>query len=55
MINFEDIDYKRFDDESEDDYALRICSLKEQKYLYILSASNQINVSGQMVFYLFAL
>lgn len=34
MINFEDIDYKRFDDESEDDYALRICSLKEQKYLY---------------------
>ena len=34
MINFEDIDYKRFDDESEDDYALRICSLKETKHLY---------------------
>ena len=31
MINFEDIDYKRLDEETEDDYTLRICALKEIK------------------------
>lgn len=34
MINFEDIDYKRLDEETEDDYTLRICALKEIKHLY---------------------
>lgn len=34
MIDFEDIDYKRLDDETEDDYTLRICALKEIKHLY---------------------
>lgn len=34
MIDFEDIDYKRLDEESEDDYTLRICALKEIKHLY---------------------
>lgn len=34
MINFEDIDYKRLDEETEDDYTLRICALKEIKNLY---------------------
>ena len=34
MINFEDIDYKRLDEETEDDYTLRICALKEVKHLY---------------------
>ena len=34
MVNFEDLDYKRLDNESEEDYQLRICSLKEQKGLY---------------------
>lgn len=34
MIDFEDIDYKRLDEETEDDYTLRICALKEIKHLY---------------------
>lgn len=33
MIDFEDIEYKRLDDETEDDYILRICGLKEDKRL----------------------
>lgn len=34
MIDFEDVDYKRLDEETEDDYTLRICALKEIKHLY---------------------
>ena len=34
MIDFEDIEYKRLDDETEDDYILRICGLKEDKQLF---------------------
>ena len=34
MIDFEDIDYKRLDEETEDDYTLRICALKEIKHRY---------------------
>lgn len=34
MINFEDIEYKRLDDETEEDYQFRICSLKDAKGLY---------------------
>ena len=43
MVNFEDLDYKRLDNESEEDYQLRICSLKEQKGLYWDEVAQIIN------------
>ena len=43
MINFEDIDYKRLDEETEDDYTLRICALKEIKHLYWDEVAQIIN------------
>ena len=43
MINFEDIEYKRLDDESEDDYILRICGLKEDKQLFWDEVARIIN------------
>ena len=43
MINFEDIDYKRLDEETEDDYTIRICALKEIKHLYWDEVAQIIN------------
>lgn len=43
MVNFEDLDYKRLDDESEEDYQLRICAIKDEKGLYWDEVAQIIN------------
>lgn len=43
MIDFEDIEYKRLDDETEDDYILRVCGLKEDKQLFWDEVARIIN------------
>ena len=43
MIDLKDIDYKRLDDETEEEYTLRICGLKEEKRLYWEEITEIIN------------
>lgn len=43
MVDLKDIDYKRLDDETEEEYTLRICSLKEEKRLYWEEVAEIIN------------